>query len=162
MAWVRLMQDGGPALRQALGLHTDLNQQEQRLVDQARAFDEAWNQTWNSFASAGRNAFLTVKSGLNDLASISARVRAYFNPNDANSQIANRFGSFGGAPNNALQTALQNRARQLRGERTTADPNWLAHTLALEGQWVAVIKAIPIKKSEEGQDRDSTDNRKAA
>jgi len=139
MQWVRFLSQGSQGLRDAAKASTDLNANEQALVDQAREFDEAWTRTWNAFGSTFRSVFLTVKSGLTELAHIGSGLRAYFNPNAGNAQVQNRFDSFSGNTNTALQTALDKRARQLRGEAEVVDPNIAAHNLALEQQRISVL-----------------------
>ncbi len=160
MAWVRLLSDGAQGVKDALAGHKDLNDQEQKLVDNAREFDEAWNRTWNNFENAGRKAFLGIKSGVSGLLDGYLQLYAKNHPNDANSQIANRFGEFGGAKNSALQTAMEKRARQLRGEPEVADPNITAHALSMEQPRLGMLGVM--KPAKEGERRDSHSDRKAA
>jgi hypothetical protein len=160
MAYVRLMMQGGDAVRQAVLGHKDLNSAEQKLIDNAREFDEAWNRTWTNFKSGAFDAVTSVKSGLTELGTLSARVRAYFNPTDANARVGVGFGSLSTIQNAALQSGLENRARQMRGEQTTIDPNVIRKQLADEQPWVGVLGSTPVKKSDEKNDGDHS--RKAA
>ncbi len=141
MQWVRLMAQGADGVKAALANHKDLTAEEQRLVDQARKFDEEWNKTWDNWANKGRAAFLKIKGGFNELGDAFNQITT---PLDQTGQFDNARPHI--TINKAAYGGKDEAAKQWpRGGPATVDPNITAHSLAMEGQMVAVLGITPIK-----------------
>lgn len=177
MAHVRLLTQSGDAIARAANEATGFVGKEQELIDKARQFDETMSGAWRSATTAGQSYYLKAKGWLTDLAMLSARSRAYFNPDDSNARTEVGFGSLGNYQNKPLQNGLEAAAARLRGDKPAVDPMAAARALAIESPFVGMLGTLatvaadkaknsddekPVANDNQRENRDSNRHRRAA
>lgn len=151
MQWVRLLGNGAVGLQDAKNKAAEFAA-DQRLVERARQFDEAWNRAWTNFGLRARSAFqVALDAGASFLDRIDraqnkiAETRpdlAYMvgkKPiTDASSFDSRYSAANSGSSYPAMSDALRQKADQIRNG-STVDPAALQRQLSLQQQYVGVL-----------------------
>jgi hypothetical protein len=147
MNWVRFLQQGSDAIRQATReAATFGDSAEQRMVEAARRSDEAWAKMFSDFGTYAQSALVHLKSWAYSVGAAISQVTENFALRMAqgttayfNARVGAGFRGLESGYNPALQQALENRARQLRGERTTVDPAVERQQISMELQRIQAL-----------------------
>lgn len=172
MEWVRLLSGGADGLKRAKEEAAQFEAND-KLVEKARAFDEAWNKAWTNFGLNARSAF---QSALDGGSSFFAKMEALatkagnssfwsnfysadsaakagvtlIDPNKSN--FNDRFGSFSQS-STSLADALRQKADTMRGGGTQ-DYQKTQRLIALETPKLGALGQIPTaQQMREGQNK---------
>lgn len=163
MQWVRLLSQGADGIRAAVAESAKFDEvANDKLIANARKFDEAWATAWKNFSTNGQSAIVTAIDSMdrlyNSVDRIAKRIGnssfwSNFIPADlkgtgvepltmgdlANGRVQGGFAAMRENPvNTSLQRALQDRANQIRSGGTL-DYNAQMRAIAMQQQYLGIL-----------------------
>ncbi|MBI5128943.1 MAG: phage tail length tape measure family protein [Rhodopseudomonas palustris] len=168
MEWVRLLSGGADGLRKAKDASAEFAADE-KLVEKARQFDEAWDRAWTNFGRRAKSAFQVALDAGTTFFERQERARqdiankrpdlAYMvgkkpEPDPNNSDFKDRFGSFSGS-STSLSDGLRQRADTISGN-SSVDYQKTLRVIAIETPKLGALgQTRTAQQMREGQNESS-------